>query len=122
MSQALFEKAANGDHHALSAGTRPADHVHPEVVDLMREVGINLSDRTPQLLTGELAGQADIVVTMGCGDQCPFIPGKRYIDWEFADPAGQPINTVRATRDQIADRVSQLLAEINTDGPLVQTR
>lgn len=122
MSQALFEKAANGDHHALSAGTRPADHVHPEVVDVMREVGINLSDRTPQLLTGELAGQADIVVTMGCGDECPFIPGKRYIDWEFADPAGQPINTVRATRDQIADRVSQLLAEINTDGPLVQTR
>ncbi len=110
MSQALFEQAANGNHHALSAGTRPAEHVHPEVIDVMREVGIDLSDRKPQLLTQELAEKADVVVTMGCGDECPFIPGKRYIDWELPDPSGQPIGTVRLIRDEIALRVKGLLA------------
>ena len=115
MSQALFERAANGHHHALSAGTRPAHRVHPEVVEVMREVGIDLAPRTPKLLTRELAEQADIVVTMGCGDECPFIPGKRYLDWDLPDPAGQPIEAVRALRDQIADRVSQLLAELTPD-------
>jgi arsenate reductase (thioredoxin) len=113
MSSALFKQAAHGDHHALSAGTTPADHVHPEVVEVMRELGIDLSNRTPQLLTRELAEQADLVVTMGCGDQCPFIPGKRYIDWELPDPSGQPIATVRTTRDEIATRVKALLDELN---------
>ena len=113
MSQALFERAAAGHHRALSAGTRPAGHVHPEVVEVMREIGIDLADRTPQLLTRELAEQADVVVTMGCGDECPFIPGKRYVDWELPDPAGQPINVVRATRDQVAERVTGLLTELN---------
>ena len=79
----------------------------------MREIGIDLADRTPQLLTRELAAQADVVVTMGCGDECPFIPGKRYVDWELPDPAGQPINVVRATRDQVAERVTGLLTELN---------
>jgi protein-tyrosine-phosphatase len=108
MSQALFERAAYGRHHALSAGTSPADHVHPEVIEVMRELGIDLSDRTPQLLTRELAERADVVVTMGCGDQCPFIPGKRYIDWQLPDPPGRPIAEVREIRADIAARTAQL--------------
>ena len=113
IAQALFEQAAHGRHAAASAGTTPADRVHPEVIAVMRELGIDLADRQPQLLTRELAQQADIVVTMGCGDQCPFIPGKRYIDWELEDPKGRPIEEVRATRDEIARRVTELLAELD---------
>jgi arsenate reductase len=112
MSQALFERAANGRHHALSAGTTPGDHVHPEVVEVMRELDVDLADRQPQLLTRELAEQADVVVTMGCGDECPFIPGKRYIDWELSDPKGRPIEEVRATRDEISRRVRELVDEL----------
>ena len=115
ISQALFERAAAGRHTALSAGTTPADHVHPEVVMAMRELGFDLSDRQPQLLTRELAEQADVVVTMGCGDACPCIPGKRYIDWELPDPKGRPISEVRATRDEIAQRVDSLLEELDAD-------
>jgi arsenate reductase len=115
MSAALFERAAGGRHHALSAGTTPAEHVHPEVVAVMREPGfeIDLSDRRPQLLTRELAEPADVVVTMGCGDQCPFIPGKRYVDWDLPDPKGRPLDEVRATRDDIARRVQQLVTELD---------
>ena len=113
MSQALFERAANGRHRALSAGTTPGDHVHPEVIEVMRELDIDLVDRQPQLLTRELAEQADVVVTMGCGDECPFIPGKRYIDWELPDPKGRPIEEVRATRDDISRRVRELLDELD---------
>ena len=113
MSQALFEQAANGRHTALSAGTTPGERVHPEVVDVMRELGIDLADREPQLLTRELAQQADIVITMGCGDQCPYIPGKRYLDWDLPDPKGRPIEVVRATRDEIRRRVGALLAELD---------
>ena len=112
MSEALFTRAANGAHDALSAGTTPAPHVHPEVIEAMNELGIDLSDRKPQLLTRELAERADIVVTMGCGDQCPYVPGKRYIDWELSDPAGQPIEHVRRTRDEIAHRVRRLIDEL----------
>src|SRR6478609_7858627 len=112
MSQALFERAAGGRHAALSAGTTPGDRVHPEVVEVMRELGIDLSDRHPQLLTRDLAEQADVVVTMGCGDACPYIPGKRYIDWELQDPKGQPIERVRAIRDDIAARVDGLISEL----------
>jgi arsenate reductase (thioredoxin) len=113
MSGALFEQAARGKHQALSAGTTPADRVHPEVVEVMNELGINLSDHTPQLLTRDLAEQADLVITMGCGDECPFIPGKRYIDWELPDPSGQPIDDVRAIRDEIGRRVDALIGELN---------
>ena len=113
IAQALFEQAAHGRHAAASAGTAPADRVHPEVIAVIRELGIDLADRQPQLLTPELAQQADIVVTMGCGDQCPFIPGKRYIDWELEDPKGRPIEEVRATRDEIARRVTELLVELD---------
>jgi protein-tyrosine-phosphatase len=108
MSQALFERAADSRHTAISAGTAPADRVHPEVVEVMGELGFDLADRKPQLLTRELAEQADLVVTMGCGDECPFIPGKRYVDWELADPKGRPLEEVRATRDEIAERVNEL--------------
>src|SRR5579863_9412111 len=113
MSQALFERAAAGKHTALSAGTTPAKHVHPEVIQVMRELDIDLSDCRPQLLTRQLAEQADVVITMGCGDECPYIPGKRYVDWELPDPAGQRVEAVRAIRDEIADRVRQLLAELD---------
>lgn len=113
IAQAFFEQAAHGRHAAASAGTAPADSVHPEVIAVMRELGIDLANRQPQQLTQELAQQADIVVTMGCGDQCPFIPGKRYIDWELEDPAGRPAEEVRATCDEIARRVTELLAGLD---------
>jgi protein-tyrosine-phosphatase len=113
MSAALFERAAGGRHQALSAGTTPADRVHPEVVEVMREIGVDLADRTPQRLTTELAEQADVVVTMGCGDECPYIPGRRYLDWDLEDPKGRPLQEVRATRDDIARRVEALVAELD---------
>jgi arsenate reductase len=113
MSQALFERAAGGRHTAASAGTTPAGRVHPEVLDAMRELGIDLAGRRPRLLTRELAEQADVVVPMGCGDQCPYIPGKRYIDWDLPDPAGRPLDEVRATRDEIDKRVQALVAELD---------
>jgi len=111
MSQALFERAAAGRHAALSAGTMPAKHVHPEVVEVMQELGIDLANRRPQLLTRELSEQADIVVTMGCGDECPYVPGKRYIDWDLPDPKGCPLDEIRTTRDDIARRIDALLAD-----------
>ncbi len=113
MSAALFERASGGRHHALSAGTTPADRVHPEVVAVMRELGIDLADRTPQLLTRALAERADVVVTMGCGDACPYLPGKRYVDWDLRDPKGLPEDAVRAIRDDIARRVGELAAELD---------
>jgi arsenate reductase len=112
MSQALFERAAGGRHTAESAGTTPGDRVHPEVVEVMGELGLDVSGRTPRLLTRELARRADVVVTMGCGDECPYIPGRRYLDWDLPDPTGRPIEEVRATRDEIVARVEALLAEL----------
>jgi len=112
MSQALFEREAQGRHSASSAGTEPAELVHPEVVSVMREIGIDLSGRKPQKLTQELAERADVVVTMGCGDACPVIPGKRYVDWQLPDPAGQPIDVVRVLRNDIGRRVGDLMKEL----------
>jgi len=117
MSRALFEKAAGGHHTAESAGTTPGERVHPEVVEVMSEIGIDLSDHVPQRLTTGLAGPADVVVTMGCGDECPYIPGRRYIDWDLPDPKGQPIEVVRATRDEIDRRVARLIAELDASSP-----
>jgi arsenate reductase len=114
MSQALFQRSAGDTHQALCAGTTPADRVHPEVVAAMNELGIDLSGRTPQLLTRELAEQADLVVTMGCGDQCPYIPGKRYIDWDLPDPHGKTLDEVRSIRDDITHRVSRLIETLTT--------
>jgi protein-tyrosine-phosphatase len=111
MSSVLFERAAAGRHTALSAGSiaDPDGRVHEEVVAVMAELDIDLSDRRPTRLTHELAEQADVVVTMGCGDACPYIPGKRYIDWDLPDPKGRSVDEVRATRDEIARRVVELL-------------
>jgi arsenate reductase (thioredoxin) len=113
MSLALFERAAAGRHSAASAGTTPAERVHPEVVEVMRELNVDLADRTPRALDRAMAERADVVVTMGCGDECPYIPGKRYIDWELQDPKGLPLDQVRAIRDEIAARVDRLVAELD---------
>jgi arsenate reductase len=113
MAAALFERAAQRRHRALSAGTTPADRVHPEVVEVMAKFGIDLSARTPKALTRELAEQADVVVTMGCGDQCPVIPGKRYVEWDLEDPKGRPIDEVEAICFDIAARVKWLVAELD---------
>jgi arsenate reductase (thioredoxin) len=112
MSQALFERAADGRHEARSAGTTPAGQVHPEVAEVMRELGVDLADRVPQKLSDDLAQWADVVVTMGCGDECPYISGRRYIDWDLEDPAGRPPREVRRIRDDIAARVDSLAAEL----------
>jgi protein-tyrosine-phosphatase len=117
MSEALFTRAAAGRHEARSAGTRPGDRVHPEVVAVMRELGIDLADRKPQRLTNELAQWADVIVTMGCGDECPYIPGKRYLDWDLPDPTRMPVEQVRVIRDEIADRVRELAGELQSSGP-----
>jgi arsenate reductase (thioredoxin) len=113
MSQALFERAASGHHEARSAGTEPAQRVHPVVVTVMREEGIDVSRRVPRLLTDELARWADVVVTMGCGDACPVIPGKRYIDWDLRDPKDLPLDDVRAIRDDIKTRVDELVKDLD---------
>jgi arsenate reductase len=112
MSEALFVRAAAGRHDAESAGTTPATRVHPEVVEAMHELGVDLSGRVPQRLSDELASRADVVVTMGCGDECPYIPGKRYLDWELEDPAGLPLEDVRRIRDDIARRTAELAGEL----------
>jgi protein-tyrosine-phosphatase len=113
MSEALFERAAGGLHEARSAGTSPADHVHDNVVAVMREEGIDLSDRKPQLLTTDLAQWADVVITMGCGDACPVIPGKRYVDWDLPDPSGLTVGQARELRENIATRVGLLLESLD---------
>jgi arsenate reductase len=117
MSAALFERAATGRHTAASAGTTPGERVHPAVVDVMREVGIDLSGNVPQKLTTELAERADVVVTMGCGDACPYIPGKHYIDWSLPDPNGRPVEDVRRLRDDIDRRVVELAHQLDLREP-----
>jgi len=115
MSRALFDAAAGGRHSSASAGSEadPAGHVHPEVVVVMREVGIDIGDERPKRLSTELMEAADLVVTMGCGDACPYIPGKRYVDWDLPDPKGRPVDEVRATRDDVSARVRELLTELD---------
>lgn len=112
MAEALFRQAAGRRHAARSAGSNPAAHVHPEVVETMRELGVDLADRMPHRLEHADAEWADVVVTMGCGDACPYIPGKRYIDWALSDPAGKDAAETRAIRDEIAGRIGRLLTEI----------
>jgi arsenate reductase len=112
MSAAFFNKLADPIlARAISAGTHPADNVHPVVVDAMREVGVDPSDAKPQKLTAGLAQNAEMLVTMGCGDECPYVPGLRRDDWPLPDPKGQGIETVRQTRDDIKRRILQLLAQ-----------
>jgi arsenate reductase (thioredoxin) len=108
IAEELFRRAAGGRHEARSAGTAPAAHVHPEVVAVMPE----LAGRVPRKLEREDAEWADVVVTMGCGDACPYIPGKSYVDWELEDPAGKDAETVREITDDIDQRISSLLDEL----------
>ena len=110
MAQAFFERDAPPGAEAESAGTNPAERVWPEVVAVMREIGINVSARTPKKLTVEMQQRADLAVTMGCGDACPYVP-TTVEDWELPDPAGRPIDEVREVRDTIEQRVKQLIAE-----------
>ena len=113
ISEALFRRAAAGHHEARSAGTEPGERVHPEVVEAMDELGIDLAARVPRKLTEADAEWADVVVTMGCGDKCPYIPGKRYLDWELEDPKGRPLEEVRRTREEIERRVTELVTELD---------
>ena len=113
ISEALFRLAAGDRHEARSAGSTPTERVHPEVAAAMRELGIDISDRVPHKLDRADAEWADVVVTMGCGDACPYIPGKRYIDWELPDPKGRTIDEVRAIRDEIRKRIDTLVAELD---------
>jgi arsenate reductase (thioredoxin) len=112
MAEALFARAADGRHAARSAGSNPARHVHAEVAEALQEVGIDVASRVPRRLDRADAEWADVVVTMGCGDACPYIPGKRYVDWQLDDPHGRPLDEVRAIRDEIDDRVRALAAEL----------
>lgn len=112
MAEALFARAAGTRHEARSAGSEPAERVHPEVVEAMAELGVDLAGRAPRRLDEADAEWADVVVTMGCGDACPVVPGRRYLDWDLPDPAGRPLAEVRAVRDEIARRVEALVEEL----------
>ncbi|MFL6040647.1 MAG: low molecular weight phosphatase family protein [Gaiellales bacterium] len=113
ISQALFERAAAGRHAARSAGSRPAARVHPEVAEVLAEQGIDVSANLPHRLDAADMAWADVVVTMGCGDECPYVPDTRYIDWQIDDPAGRPLERVREIRDEIGSRVEALAAELD---------
>ena len=112
MAAALATLRSGGAVAVRSAGSDPADRVDPAVVQAMAELGVDLRAETPKALTDEAVREADVVVTMGCGDACPVYPGKRYLDWDLRDPAGQDVETVRAIRDEIDRRVQALLAEL----------
>jgi arsenate reductase len=113
MAAAFFNHLSTSDKlRAISAGTEPGNRVHPEVVQVMKEVGIDLSTAMPQRLTSELATGAELLVTMGCGEACPYVPGLRREDWPLEDPKGKPVERVREIRDEIRQRVQRLLAEL----------
>jgi protein-tyrosine-phosphatase len=112
MAAALLDHHAAGRVRVRSAGSEPAETLNPAVVAAMAEVGLDISHQYPKPLTTEAGQAADVIVTMGCGDTCPAYPGKRYLDWHLPDPAGQPIETVRAIRDAIDQRVVQLLDDL----------
>lgn len=112
MAAAFAEAWGEGSVRVLSAGSEPAESLNPAVVAAMAERGLDLAGRTPTRVTDAMARESDVVVTMGCGDACPFVPGVRYLDWPVADPAGRSIEEVRAIRDEIAARVEDLLEEL----------
>lgn len=112
MAAALLDHHADGRVQVRSAGSAPASHLNPAVVEAMAELGIDISKEFPKPLTDEAARTADVLITMGCGDACPVYPGKRYLDWELDDPAGQGVEAVRPIRDEIDRRVRALLAEL----------
>ena len=112
MAAGLLDRFADGRVHVRSAGSAPADKIHPDVVTAMSEVGVDISMEFPKPMTNEVVEAADAVITMGCGDACPIYPGKRYEDWDVEDPADAELDGVRRIRDEIADRVRTLLAEV----------
>lgn len=116
MAAALLNRLADGRVQVRSAGSAPASEIHPAVLEVMAEAGLDLSRELPKLLTAEFVAAADVVITMGCGDTCPVYPGRRYLDWQVPDPAGLSIEEVRAIRDEIDCRVRGLLAELLPQG------
>jgi arsenate reductase len=112
MAAALAERIGGGRIHVRSAGTDPAEHINPAVVEAMAEIGLDLSGREPTRLEDVAVREADAVVTMGCGDACPVYPGKRYEDWELADPSGKTVEEVRAIRNEIERRVRALVGSL----------
>jgi protein-tyrosine-phosphatase len=116
MAAALLRHRAAGAVTVQSAGSTPANEINPAVIDAMKEIGLDLTGEFPKPLTNSAVAAADVVITMGCGDACPIFPGKRYLDWDLPDPAGQPIAVVREIRDQIDARVRALSAELGADG------
>ena len=112
MAAAFLDRVAAGRVHVRSAGSEPADAISPAVAEALAEVGLDVAKELPKPLTDEVVRAADVVITMGCGDACPVHPGKRYLDWELADPAGKPLAEVRIIRDEIERRVRALLTEL----------
>jgi protein-tyrosine-phosphatase len=112
MAAAFLTHLAGDRVRVRSAGSAPAGRVNPAVVEAMREVGIDLSAEIPKVLTSEAVQDSDVVITMGCGDACPYFPGRRYLDWQLADPAGQGVEAVRPIRDEIAARIRALIGEL----------
>jgi protein-tyrosine-phosphatase len=112
MAAALTHHLSGGQVHVRSAGSEPADQINPAVLQVMQELGLDLSQEFPKPLTDEVVRAADVVITMGCGDACPLYPGKKYEDWELDDPAGQPVEKVRQVRDDIRGHVEHLLLEL----------
>ena len=112
MAAGMLRSFAGEQIDVLSAGSEPADSINPVAVEVMAEKGIDISDGIPGAWTDEMLGSADVIVTMGCGDSCPYIPGKRYLDWELDDPSGKTIAEVRAIRDELELRVRELMAEL----------
>lgn len=116
-ARVLLDHYARGRVDVLSAGSEPADQLNPSIVAVLRERGLDPGRELPKPLTDEAARAADVIVTMGCGDSCPLYPGKRYVDWELADPGGQPVDAVRPIVEEIDRRVQALLAELTAPGP-----
>ena len=112
MDAGFARELSNGDVLILSGGSEPADSVNPIAVEVMNEVGIDISTYVPQKYNDDLLNAVDVVVTMGCGDTCPYIPGKRYVDWPLDDPKGKPLEDVRRIRDEIKNHVTELLAQL----------
>jgi protein-tyrosine-phosphatase len=112
MAAGLLKLRSNGRIHVRSAGSAPGEEINPAVIEVMEELGVDLSQEFPKPLTDESVRAADVVITMGCGDACPIYPGKRYEDWQLDDPAGQDVETVRVIRDQVDGRVQTLMAEL----------
>ena len=119
MGAALLDHRSGGRVRVRSAGSEPADQINPVVVQAMSEIGLDISKEFPKALTGDAVREADVVITMGCGDACPIYPGKRYLDWALEDPARKTIEQVRPIRDEIDRRVRVLAAELLADQPLL---